>query len=61
MLDLTKRHDVVTLMISSRNAQEWNENCERVKAANGGYPKFWFEAIVQSGILGKAAARFSKS
>jgi len=61
MLDLTKRNHVVTLMMSSRNAQEWNENCERVKAANGGYPKFWFEAIVQSGILAEAAAQFARS
>jgi len=50
-MDLTTEKDVVALMKSSCNEQEWNKNCDKVKAANNGYPEFWFETIVLSGVL----------
>ena len=28
-----------------------SKNCDKVKAANNGYPEFWFETIVLSGVL----------
>lgn len=52
--------EVVDLMKSSKSQQEWNQNCDKVKAACGGYPDFWYSAIVLSGLLeqtlGKGAA-----
>ncbi len=42
---------VMQLMCSSRNKTEWNDNCQKVKAACGGYPDFWFKAIIQSGLM----------
>lgn len=54
-LDLTKESDVVTLMKSSKSESAWNDNCDKVKAANGGnYPSFWFAAIIMSGICSQA-------
>ena len=50
--DLTKQSDVVSLMQSSKSESAWNDNCDKVKAANGGdYPSFWFAAIIMSGII----------
>lgn len=46
------QQEVVVLMQSSKTEQEWNENCDLVKAAYGGdYPQFWFGTIILSGVL----------
>jgi hypothetical protein len=42
---------VVDLMKSSKNVDEWNNNCDKVKAAFGGqYPSFWFSVIILGGV-----------
>ncbi len=47
------QQEVVDLMKSSKTEHEWNENCDKVKAAfRGKYPEFWYGAIIQSGVLG---------
>lgn len=52
VIDLTTQEGVVSLMKSSKSETEWNNNCDEVKRANGGdYPRFWFGAIVLSGVL----------
>lgn len=56
--DLTKQQDVVTLMASSKSEKEWNANCDKVTAANNGYPQFWYSAIVLSGVMSITAANF---
>lgn len=48
--------EVVALMESSKSEDEWNDNCDRVKRACGGYPSFWYKAIIISGLYGRAAA-----
>ncbi len=49
--------DVTQLMKSSKSENEWNANCDKVKAAFGGeYPSFWYAAIVLSGISSKTSA-----
>lgn len=53
MLDLTTPQGVVALMSSSQNEHEWNKNCNAVKAANSGYPNFWYEKIILSGIAAR--------
>ena len=49
---------VVTLMESSGSEKEWNDNCDRVKAACGGYPEFWYSAVVLSGLSKRTAAKW---
>jgi hypothetical protein len=49
---------VLTLMLSSQTETEWNANCDRVKVACGGYPSFWWETIMVSGVAAKVAARW---
>lgn len=43
--------EVVELMVSSKSEEEWNANCDKVKAACNGYPSFWFHKIVMSGLM----------
>lgn len=45
--------EVVALMESSQSEKEWNSNCDKVKEACGGYPDFWYSAIVRSGLAGR--------
>jgi len=50
------RNQVVELMKSSKSEREWNANCDKVKKACGGYPGFWFRAIILSGVLAQTQA-----
>jgi len=52
MSERMTRQEVVALMQSSRDEKEWNDNCDAVKK-QGGYPGFWFEAIMLSGLADK--------
>ena len=42
---------VIELMKSSTSEQDWNNNADKVKKACGGYPGFWYSAIIMGGIL----------
>lgn len=45
------RKEVVNLMTSSNNIDEWVENSEKVKASyNGSYPEWWLKEIILSGL-----------
>lgn len=50
-LDLTTPEGVKALMASSKGEDEWNNNCDKVKAANNGYPAFWYPTIILGGVL----------
>lgn len=50
--------EVMDLMESSRSESEWNNNCDKVKAACGGYPAFWFAAIVVSGVMDRTVQKW---
>ncbi|MCK5600339.1 hypothetical protein KAR91_00560 [Candidatus Pacearchaeota archaeon] len=42
--------EVVKLMKTSKSKEEWNINCDKVKAACDGYPDFWHGAVMMSGV-----------
>lgn len=50
------RSKVIALMESSKSEAEWNTNCDKVKAACGGYPDFWYSTIVSSGLASRVSA-----
>lgn len=53
---------VVDLMKSSKNEQEWNDNCDKVKQEFGGqYPRWWYSAIIIGGILHMTKMKWSRS
>lgn len=54
--DLTTREGIIALMKSSKSMEEWNANCDKVIQANNGYPDFWFEIIVMSGLVERVRA-----
>lgn len=57
MPDLTSIDGVKALMSSSKNESQWNENCDKVKAANDNkYPDFWYAQIISSGLINTAKA-----
>jgi len=58
---MTTPLEVIKLMESSQNAEEWNANCDKVKKANGGYPDFWYSSIVLSGVFDDTEARWKQS
>lgn len=50
---------VVELMKSSETEKEWEENCETVyKACGGGYPSFWYKAVILSGVCRQTSAKW---
>jgi hypothetical protein len=58
--DLTNKDAVVALMLSSTSESNWDDNCDKVKAANGGdYPSFWYQAIIFSGVLGQSRSQWA--
>ena len=60
-LDLTTSEGVVELMRTSKSEEEWNNNCDKVKAANGkDYPAFWYESIMLSGVAYEVMRRWKK-
>lgn len=52
------QNEVVELMKSSKSEQEWNDNCDEVKKKCGGYPEFWYGAIVISGVINEVNAKY---
>ena len=59
-LDLKTVEGVKSLMTTSKNEKEWNENCDKVKAANLFNPDthFWFAEIIHSGLLGRVKSKW---
>lgn len=44
------KEEVIALMESSKSEAEWNANCDKVKKEFAGYPSWWFDTIITSGI-----------
>jgi len=57
--DLTVEHDVVEYMKLSKSDADWDCRCDDVKDANsGGYPAFWYRAIMFSGVAAATSAKW---
>lgn len=49
-----EKEEVIALMETSKNSQEWNDNCDKVKKAHsGGYPSYWYGEMIASGRINK--------
>lgn len=55
------KEEVLKLMASSKDKDEWNLNCEKVKAACGGYPKYWYIEVIKSGLCDRTLGNGSSS
>lgn len=49
---------VVALMESATSEQDWADKALQVKKACGGYPPFWYKAIVISGLMNRVVTSF---
>lgn len=45
------KEQVIELMRSSTSKDEWNNNCDTIKRECGGYPFYWYDEIVKSGLI----------
>jgi hypothetical protein len=50
------QQEVVDLMKSAKSEEDWNNKCDQVKEACGGYPSFWFPSIILSGLAAEVSA-----
>jgi hypothetical protein len=51
--------EVVDLMKSSESADEWNKNCDKVRASfRGEYPDWWYQTMILSGLLDNCAKKW---
>lgn len=56
--NLTTPEGVAKHMQEAQTELEWNSKADQVKAANGGYPAFWYETIIIGGILHRTRAKW---
>lgn len=47
--------ELVELMASAKSEKDWNDKCDFVIKTCGGYPSFWYQTIILSGLLEKKA------
>lgn len=56
------KNEVINLMKSSKSHQEWNANCDTVKKAHGGgYPDYWYQEIILSGLCDRTLGEGSST
>jgi len=56
--NLTNKDVALQLLKSSKSEREWNNACDAIKDANSGYPSWWYQEIVLSGLVHEVAAAF---
>ncbi len=49
--ELTTPEGVKSHMSQATSEQDWNDRFDEIKRANDGYPDFWYETIILSGVL----------
>jgi hypothetical protein len=49
-MDLTTPDGVAEYMSQSTSDEDWNRRGQEVKDANNGYPSFWWEVCIKSGL-----------
>lgn len=59
-MNLTNESEAVALLESSGSAREWDENVDKIKEANGGYPMWWATAVIFSGLPGQVFSKWSE-
>jgi len=45
------REDVLKLMRSRKKENEWSNNCDIIIKEFNGFPDFWYNSIIISGLL----------
>ena len=56
------QEEVINLMKSSKNPQEWNANCNKVKESNdNNYPNYWYAEVILSGLIDKTLGEGSST
>lgn len=45
---------------ATKNETEWNNTCDAIKAAHGGYPADWWPKVMMSGLAARVAQKWGK-
>lgn len=61
MFNLTTSTGVADYMVKATSLKDWDRRCYQVRRANGGYPIFWLDAIVKSGLEARVHDSFCRS
>ena len=59
-MNLTTKEGVVQYMSQATSESDWNRRCDEVKRHNGGYPKFWYQVIILSGLAASVSSGWNK-
>lgn len=50
MPSLKTQEDAVALLKSATSDEDWNDKVDQIQAANGGYPSWWYIAVIAPGL-----------
>lgn len=59
-MNLKTQEGVKNHMSAATSEVDWNNRCDQVKAANGGYPDFWYATVIMSGVAAETSAKWKK-
>ena len=48
-----EKQEALALLNGVKSEAEWNSACDKIKAACGGYPDWWYSEVIQTGLLDK--------
>ena len=59
--DLTSEAVGCDFMRQSTSEEDWNRRLGQIKASCGGYPEWWYGAVVSSGLITQVAEQWGGS
>lgn len=57
-LDVSTPEKLASFMSEARNNNDWNKRCDMVKKVCSGYPSYWFETIILSGLYNRVSSNW---
>jgi hypothetical protein len=52
------KEEVLALLEKCQSRKDWGMACDFIKMSCDGYPDFWWEEVIQSGVGDRIAARW---
>lgn len=52
---------LVRYMEQTTSLQDWDDRCDALKAALGGYPDYWYPTMIMSGEMDRILGKFGGS
>jgi hypothetical protein len=52
-LDVSTPEKLASFMSEARSKEDWNKRCDLVKKVCNGYPDYWYETCIASGLINR--------